>query len=454
MYGYLLDFADHDTVQPAGADTPVPDRSPLDGFMSDYQKQRQRVYDRADHMVSSGTYAHPEVECAKAEAALVRGEAQISRTRGDQLAWLKVMLRHHGPARYGYRNAVDLVVSRLDVRRALARQLVYLAQRLDDELIERMRRGAVSYTRVLEETRLEEAGASAEEIARTRDLGLDEMKRVLQQYQRMTRADEGRVFDSQYVAFQPSLDGTHVQVKGRLGAMEAEICRQGLDRRGERVIPSGEPRPDAGQRRALALTTLCQDELDRPAEHHTTTAERMRAARNRREPVLMVVANNPVAEESGFEQGTGMLAGGRVGPATVDLVECTGRIETITLDGQDIIQRGSKSGIPPALRRAVLARDNGCTIDACQSVYRLEVHHITPRSKGGDHSPENLTTLCWWHHHVAIHRQGMRIDPASPPRRRRLLPTRRSCGYQPPEPGPHRLAILRALHTPANRAPP
>ncbi len=270
----------------------------------------------------------------------------------------------------------------------------------------------------------------------------------------MTRRGERQTFDSQYVAFQPSLDGSHVKMSGRLGAMEAEICRQGLDRRGERVMPAGVERPDAGQRRALSLTTLCQDELDRKPTHPATTAEKVRAARNRREPLLMVVANNPTAEASGFEQGTAMLAGGRVGPGTVDLIQCVGRVEAITTEGQEIIRHGSRSGIPPALRRAVLARDNGCTIDACTSVYRLEVHHVVPRSKGGDHSPHNLTTLCWWHHHVAVHRQGLRIDPQSPPRRRRLLPTRRSCGYRPPDPDPHTLAVLRALHTPTNRAPP
>ena len=454
MYGYLLDFADQDTAQPASGVAPPADDQPTDLFMTDYQKERQRVYDRADHMVSSSRYAHAEVECAKAEAALVRGEAQISRARGDQLRWLKAMLWRHGPARYGYRNPVDMVVSRLDVRRDLAREMVYLAQRLDDERIERMRQGAVSYVRVLEEARLQDAGASVDEIARTRDLGLDEVRRVLQQYQRTTRADEKRVFDSQYVAFQPSLDGTHVKMNGRLGPMEAEICRQGLDRRGERVIPAGADRPDSGQRRALALTTLCQDELDRKPTHYATPAEKIRAARNRREPLLMVVAQNPLAEDSGFEQGAALLAGGRVGPHTIDLIGCSGRIETITVTGQKIVHHGSRSGIPPALRRAVLARDDGCTIDACTSVYRLEVHHIVPKSKGGDNAPENLTTLCWWHHHVAIHRQGMQIDPQSPPRRRRLLPTPDSCGHQPPEPDPYTLAILRALHAPTNRAPP
>ena len=130
MYGYLLDFADQDTAQRTGTDPAARDGSPWGGFMSDYQKERQRVYDRADHMTSAGRYAHPEVECAEAEAALVRGEAQISRARGDQLAWLKTMLRHHGPARYGYNNPTDLVVSRLEVHRSTARELVYLAQLL------------------------------------------------------------------------------------------------------------------------------------------------------------------------------------------------------------------------------------------------------------------------------------------------------------------------------------
>ena len=454
MYSYLLDFADHDTVAPARADGTAPDGPNRGLLMSDYQKERQRVYDRADHMLSTPGYAHSEVECAKAEAALVRGEARISRVRGDQLASLKIMLRHHGPARYGFRSPVDLVVSRLDVSRLIARELVYLAQRLDDEPIERIREGLVSYVRTLEETRLREAGASSEEIARSRNLGLDEIGRLRQHYQRMTSAEEERVFDGQYVAFQPSLDGTRVRVSGQLGAMEAEICRQGLDRRGERVIPAGEQRPEAGQRRALALTTLCQDELDRKPARPATTAEKVRATRNRREPILMAVARNPVAEMSGFEKGVAMLAGGRVGPETVSLIECNGRIETITVNGQDIVRHGSRSGIPPALRRAVLARDDGCTIDACTSVYRLEVHHILERSKGGDNSPENLTTLCWWHHHVAVHRQGLRIDPQSPPRRRRLLATRRSCGYLPPEPDPHTMAILRALHASTNRAPP
>ena len=454
MYDYLLDFADEDTVQPRDFFANGNDGSDSGLFATRYQRERQRVYDRAAHMVQSAGYAHAEVEDAKAEAALVREQAKISRARGGQVGWVKHLLRRGSAARFGYRNPTEMVASRLDVRRSTARDLVYLGERLGDDQIERIRNGAVSYVRVLEETRLAEAGASAEVIEGSRDLDLESVKRVLQAHRKMSRSDERELFDSQYLALQPSLDGSHVQVRGRLGALEAEICRQGLDRRGERLLPAGEARPDAGQRRALALTTLCQDELDQHPEPAGTTAERVRAARRRREPMLMVVANQQLAETSDYEQGAAVLAGARVGPDTVDLIRCVGRTEVITVAGQDIVRHGSVTSIRPSLRRALLARDDGCTIDGCTSTYRLEVHHITPISKNGTHSPENVTTLCWWHHHVAVHRRGMRIDPQSPPRRRRLLPPRGTCGYQPPDPDPHTLAILRALHAHTNRAPP
>ena len=454
MYDYLLDYPDRDTVQPRtirAVDTQRPD---ADLFTSRYQRERQRVYDRAYHMVNSRAYAHGDVEDAKAEAALVRDQAKVSRARGGQVGWVRHMLRRGAAARLGYCNPTEMVASRLDVRRSTARELVYLGERLADHQIELIRRGEVSYERILAETRLAEAGASEEVIEASRDLDLESVKRLLQAHRRMSRADERAVFEGQYLTLQPALDGSHVQVNGRLGALEADICRHGLDRRGEKLIPAGEARPDAGQRRALALTTLCQDELDRQPEPARTTAERIRAARRRREPSLMVIANQTLAEMSDHEQGVAVLAGARVGPDTVDLIQCVGNTEIIGVTGQDIILHGSTASIRPSLRRAVLARDDGCTIDGCTSIYRLEVHHIVPRSKGGSHAAENLTTLCWWHHHVAIHRRGMRIDPQSPPRRRRLLPPRPTCGYQPPDPDPDPHTILKTLHTQTNRAPP
>ena len=72
--------------------------------------------------------------------------------------------------------------------------------------------------------------------------------------------------------------------------------------------------------------------------------------------------------------------------------------------------------ISPQLRRFVLDRDGAaCTIAGCTSRYRLQVHHITRWVDGGRTDPENLTTVCWFHHHIVIHGQGFTIDPDSPP---------------------------------------
>ena len=451
MYDYLLDVADQDAFDPAAASAREADGSPLEMYITRYQRQRQRAYDRARHMLRNPQSMHPDMEDAKAEAALVHAEAKISRARGDQLIWVRSLLRANAAGRLGYRSQADLVASRIDVHGSTARDLLFLAQRLSESQIEQIRQGAVSYVRILEETRLAEAGATPEEIGRTRGMDLDKVKGVAQRYRRMARAEERRVFDGQYVTFQPSLDGTHVRVSGRMGAYEAEICRNGLDKRGEALVPEDAPRPDPGLRRALALTSLCQDALETDPGSGDVEDTRLPTTPNRRAPLLTVLAHEPLAEASGYEQGAAVLGGARVGPDTIDLILCQGRIENVTVAGQRVTTHRSISGIRPALRRAVLARDDGCTIAGCRSTYRLEVHHIVERSRGGDDSPENLTTLCWWHHHVAIHRQGMRIDPNSPPHRRRLLPARRPCRYRAPHPYNHTQALL---HTRPERDPP
>ena len=78
---------------------------------------------------------------------------------------------------------------------------------------------------------------------------------------------------------------------------------------------------------------------------------------------------------------------------------------------------------PPVIRSFVMRRDQGqCSIEGCRSRYRLQLHHLAPRALyGNDHHPDNLISLCWYHHHVAIHQLGMTIDPDSPIHRRRLI---------------------------------
>ncbi len=58
--------------------------------------------------------------------------------------------------------------------------------------------------------------------------------------------------------------------------------------------------------------------------------------------------------------------------------------------------------VPPATRRSVLRRTNACAVPGCRNHRHLHVHHVVPRSEGGDHDPALLTSLCH-RHHAAIH---------------------------------------------------
>jgi hypothetical protein len=59
-------------------------------------------------------------------------------------------------------------------------------------------------------------------------------------------------------------------------------------------------------------------------------------------------------------------------------------------------------GYPPFwkyLRSVVIGRDsNRCQITGCPSRLELHVHHMRPVAEGGSHTPDNLVSLCDFHH--------------------------------------------------------
>ncbi|MCB1151014.1 HNH endonuclease [bacterium] len=86
---------------------------------------------------------------------------------------------------------------------------------------------------------------------------------------------------------------------------------------------------------------------------------------------------------------TTRVQGKPIAPAAAAAMECDA---LLTSPDPKIPNR---STIPPAQRRAALARDgHRCTTPGCGATRFLEVHHKTPRARGGTHALENLITLC------------------------------------------------------------
>jgi len=79
------------------------------------------------------------------------------------------------------------------------------------------------------------------------------------------------------------------------------------------------------------------------------------------------------------------------------------------LNGQPLVlDYGMARDIPDHIRKAVALRDQHCQWPGgCDRPWwQCEPHHVLPRANGGRTSIQNLRMMCYFHHHVLIHREG------------------------------------------------
>jgi len=248
---------------------------------------------------------------------------------------------------------------------------------------------------------------------------------------RMTRIDEECVFNDRYLVVEPNLDETAWRLNGRLPGFAGRIVIDALEAKAD-TFPAQPDRVSRAAHNADALWAISLDALY--GTDGATIEDPI--------PLLTVFVDANQAAATNGQAGVLIQGGPRVGEAAIEAILCNGIVEVTahTKDGTPLNMGRRDRTIPPRLRRFVIHRDGAaCTIAGCTSRYRLQAHHIIRWVDGGRTDAENLTTVCWFHHHVVIHGQGFRIDPDSPPQRRRLL--------QPPIHGPPWLGQARARGT-------
>jgi len=372
------------------------------------------------------TAAAPTVDALEAE--LTDLEALIARARARQADLLHRLETAAVAAMDGARSMVEWTAARLDVTHSTARRLLQASRQLPEHpaIDAQIEAGEMTFDRAVETLRLAAAGASPAAVEGSAGLDLDGVRRLTARHRRMTAADERHVFSDRHLATQVSLDGSAGRFWGELPAFEFRIFEKAVDTRADQFRDLPGPASPASARRADALVSLAQDSLD-PTTDPLDPADTGTPA----DPLVTVFVDAATAGPSGGEAGVEIEFGPKAGPATLERLQCLGAVQVVALRrGRPVATTDATRPIPPAVRRFVAWRDGGCTIAGCRSRYRLQPHHIRPRSQGGSHDPDNLTTLCWYHHHVVIHGRGFRLDPESPPGRRRFL--RPAPGPDPP----------------------
>lgn len=346
---------------------------------------------------------------------LVELERQIGDLRLQQAVVVNELERGQAHLTDASRTITEYVQARADVAPDTARSLVFASRTLGRHrpVNARAIHCALSFDRTTATLAYLEAGATPEDARESYELDLPEVRHRTALRKRMTRRTERSLHAGRYVTTQPTLDRSRYRLWGELPGYEGGIVEKALSERGDEFAGQcPDLRATGGQRRADALVAMAHDSLDRPDRSVDTPAATGG-------PSVTVFVDATSEEASSRAQ---VAYGARVGPDTLEAILCTGSVRVIGMDGaRPVTSSRAARAIPPAIRAAVAHRDGGCTIDGCRSRYRLQPHHIRHWAEGGSHDPDNLATVCWYHHHVAIHRSGFRIDPESPPHRRRLV---------------------------------
>ena len=142
------------------------------------------------------------------------------------------------------------------------------------------------------------------------------------------------------------------------------------------------------QCRADALVEICRRHLDAGPPNHG------------RRPHLTLTIPWPALRDGA---GVVDLEGGPVSIEAVRRLACDATLTPVIVnDGAPTGVGSTRRVVPPALRRALDLRDQGCTHPGCDTPARFcDAHHITHWADGGPTTLPNLRLLCRRHHRTA-----------------------------------------------------
>lgn len=162
------------------------------------------------------------------------------------------------------------------------------------------------------------------------------------------------------------------------------------------------------ERKSLSPSVRRADALGLMAESFIANGPAAMTSGDKHQIVVHVSAETLQSAEIGrceIEDGAGVSA------ETCRRLACDCSLVHITEDGKgNPLDIGRKTrSIPPALRRALNARDRGCRFPGCCNRKYVDGHHIEHWANGGETKMGNLVSLCRFHHRQ-VHEGGVQVQ--------------------------------------------
>jgi Domain of unknown function (DUF222)/HNH endonuclease len=260
--------------------------------------------------------------------------------------------------------------------------------------------GELSYAKVRALTRVAEPANEEELLELARHMTASQLERAVRAYREVTAREAEDLHALAYAGYTWEEDGSLV-LRARLAPEDGALFVRALEASRDRLQQRewSEERGSAEPRRptsaeafvALAEIALAGGKVDR-------------SGGERYQVVVHVDANDGA---SALEDGPA------VAPETAERLACDASlVELVERDGVPLSVGRKIRTIPPAMRRALQARDRRCRFPGCEHRRFLHGHHIRHWARGGETKLDNLVLLCPRHHRF-VHESGYSIRPST-----------------------------------------
>jgi hypothetical protein len=313
-------------------------------------------------------------------------------------------------------------------------------------------RGELTFSKVRALTRVATTASEQGLLDLADVLTAGQLERALRAFRRLQAEEAGEAHALEYVDYHFAEDGS-LYLRARLPAEDGTLLVKALEAARERVRSRrrvetlAEASAEAARQfeppRSAAVEALV--EVARSSLGAFDARASGAGSSERARLVVHVDALALGADRSGRSE---LEDGPVVSPETARRLGCDSETVTaIERDGLPLSVGRARRSVPPRLRRALEARDEGaCRFPGCEQRRHLDAHHRTHWAQGGETSLANLVLLCF-HHHRLVHEGGYTIedDPAGGLRFRNRYGV--LCPSVPPRPPPGSAEELVAEHT-------
>ncbi|MDX6658598.1 MAG: hypothetical protein QOH62_3391 [Solirubrobacteraceae bacterium] len=333
--------------------------------------------------------------------------------------WLDMVAefdRREGWAEWGMASCAHWLAWRCSIARGTAREHVRVARALEPLALVHaaFARGELSYSKVRAVTRVENVALEQELLDLARYATATQLERIVAGYRGVTRAEAQRAIDARFLTVDQNEDGSWT-LRGRLPAEDGALLARSLDAAREALehadapqdVPAGTPDPVSRRERDADALVVLADSL-------LTSGPRERTAGDRYQVVVHVDAATladpapelPAASSARCE----LEAGPMLARETARRLCCdAGIVPVLEREGKALSVGRKTRSIPPALRRALKARDGGCRFPGCTCERWVDAHHIEHWARGGHTELGNLVQLCRRHHRL-VHEGGWVVE--------------------------------------------